>query len=274
MPHLDCRIARVWRLLAALFLLLPAWASRADEPAPMPEVEVELLRLGEAGTGILSLPPQPAGRRMAVAVVLHDLDGSPIRGGAYADRLLAGGVAVLAADFAGGGAESGPDLPHPAVRLQAVLDAVARHARLDPGRVVLLGLGEGARAALLGGAEAPPVAGLALLYPGCDPLLALAATASRAPRVLLLHGTADAVNPAAACDRLAAAFPPGCRVSQRRLAGATYGWDAYAGVPPGGAIRLAHPAGGPGRAWSRPDVTATLVAADRVLGFVLATTGQ
>jgi len=85
--------------------------------------------------------------------------------------------------------------------------------------------------------------------------------------VLLLHGDADAANDPAACAALAGAFR--APVTHRVLAGASHGWDAYALVRPGGATRLPDPAGGAVRAWSRPDVTTTLVAADRVLGFAL-----
>ncbi len=112
---------------------------------------------------------------------------------------------------------------------------------------------------------------LALLYPGCDAALAeAAALAPPTAPVLLLHGDLDAANDPAACARLAGAFPQPSLVRHRVLAGASYGWDAYDLVRPGGLTRLPDPAGGPHRAWSRPDLTTTLIAADRVLGFVLA----
>ena len=150
--------------------------------------------------------------------------------------------------------------------------AIDADPRLDPHRLVVLGLGEGARAALLGRTAGMP---LALLYPGCDAALA-AAAATQAPAapVLLLHGDEDAANDPGDCARLAAAFPQPAAVRHRVLAGASYGWDAYDMVRPGGLTRLEDPAGGRRRTWSRPDLTTTMIAADRVLGFVLATVGR
>ena len=116
---------------------------------------------------------------------------------------------------------------------------------------------------------------MALLYPGCDAALAQAAAATPASaRVLLLHGDADAANQPADCARLAGAFPQPAAVHHRVLAGASYAWDAYDMVRPGGLTRLADPAGSDRRTWSRPDLTTTLIAADRVLGFVLAALGR
>jgi len=136
---------------------------------------------------------------------------------------------------------------------------------------VVLGLGEGARAALLGGVAGVP---LALLYPGCDAALAAAAAQASAAPVLLLHGDEDAANDPGDCARLAAAFPQPATVRHRVLAGASYGWDAYDMVRPGGLTRLQDPAGSARRTWSRPDLTTTVIAADRVLGFVLAAVGR
>jgi hypothetical protein len=92
--------------------------------------------------------------------------------------------------------------------------------------------------------------------------------------VLLLHGDKDVANHRPECDRLAAAFPRPAEVRHQVLAGASYGWDAYDMVRPGGLTQLQDPAGGSRRAWSRPDLTTTVVAADRVLGFVLGAVGR
>ena len=74
---------------------------------------------------------------------------------------------------------------------------------------------------------------------------------------------------------ISVADPFGTDVLRHRvLAGASYGWDAYDMVLPGGLARLQDPAGSARRPWSRPDLATTLIAADRVLGFVLAAIGR
>lgn len=266
MPRTPRR-RRLAPLLLVLLMLGIAGAVRAA--APQIDAETELLRLDGGGAALLDLPGAgPARAPWPVLLLLSDLDGGMTRTAAYAARLLANGVAVLVPVNEDAEEAAAPS-PPPALRLGRALAAIARDARLDPARVVVLGLGEGARAALLG-LDETPVAGLALLYPGCDAALAAAArTAPVPPRILLLHGDADAADPPAACDALAAAFPA-TAVAHRVLRGASYGWDAFDAVPPGGAAWLTHPAEPGRRTWSRPDPTATLIAADRVLGFVLA----
>ncbi|MFC7476756.1 hypothetical protein ACFQS7_20480 [Dankookia sp. GCM10030260] len=253
--------------LACLAVLVSAAAVPAQERMPGLDTRTELVRLGTGAAATLTLPPGAAGRPLGAVVLLPDADGMGPRGAVYGQRLLENGLALLEPDFAGGLGEDTP-LPPAAVRLRLALAALAADPRIDPGRVALLGLGEGARAALLG-REAAGQAPLALLYPGCDATLAAAAAQATGP-VLLLHGDADPANDPAACGRLAAAFPVPAAVRHSVLAGASYGWDAYNLVLPGGITRLADPAGSGRRAWSRPDVTTTLVAADRVVGFVLA----
>ena len=266
-PTATCRaIAGLALLLAAG---LPMRAARAEERMPGLDTQVELVRLAPGTSAILTLPPNRPGRPLAVVLLLPDADAPGPRSAVYGQRLLENGIALLEPDFAGAAPEDAP-LPPAATQLALSTAAIAADTRLDPRRLVVLGLGEGARAALLGGAAGLP---LALLYPGCDAALATAAAGAAGP-VLLLHGDADAANPPADCDRLAAAFPRPDAVRHRVLAGASYGWDAYDLVRPGGIAQLADPAGGPRRAWSRPDLTTTVIAADRVLGFVLAAVGR
>lgn len=262
----------VRRALAILALLLPAWAAAAQERMQGLDTRTELVRLGPGVSAILTLPPGGgAGPPLAVVLLLPDADGMGPRSALYGQRLLENGIALLEPDFAGALAEDTP-LPPAATRLALAMAAIDADPRLDPHRLVVLGLGEGARAALLGRTAGMP---LALLYPGCDAALA-AAAATQAPAapVLLLHGDEDAANDPGDCARLAAAFPQPAAVRHRVLAGASYGWDAYDMVRPGGLTRLEDPAGGRRRTWSRPDLTTTMIAADRVLGFVLATVGR
>jgi dienelactone hydrolase len=267
--HIASRGAR--RALAILALLLPAWAAGAQEQMPGLETRTELVRLGPGTSATLTLPPGGGtGRPLAVVLLLPDQDGMGPRSALYGQRLLENGIALLEPDFVGALGEDAP-LPPAATRLALALAAIDADPRLDPQRLVVLGLGEGARAALLGGAAGVP---LALLYPGCDAALAAAAAQASAAPVLLLHGDEDAANDPGDCARLAAAFPQPATVRHRVLAGASYGWDAYDMVRPGGLTRLQDPAGSARRTWSRPDLTTTVIAADRVLGFVLAATGR
>ncbi|TDH58866.1 hypothetical protein E2C06_30290 [Dankookia rubra] len=271
---------RARRAVALLALLLSAWAAGAQERMPGLDTRTELVRLAPGVSGTLTLPAGRRGRPLAVVLVLPDADGPGPRSAVYGQRLLENGIALLEPDFAGGMADDAP-LPPAATRLALAIAAIAADPRLDPHRLVVLGLGEGARAALLGQAAGAGAAGvpLALLYPGCDADLAAAAARMPAARagagpVLLLHGDEDAANDRGECDRLAAAFPAAAAVHHRVLAGASYGWDAYDMVRPGGVTRLPDPAGSPRRAWSRPDLMTTVIAADRVLGFVLAAVGR
>lgn len=268
-------LRRVFAVLTCLALALPTGMAKAKEWMPGLDTRTELLLLDPVTSATLTLPPGAGtGRALAVVMLLPDADGPGARSAIYGQRLLENGVALLEPDFAGALDDDDRPLPPAATRLALSRAAIAADPRLDPQRLVLLGLGEGARAALLGQAGIPAGLPMALLYPGCDPALAAAAARAPAAPVLLLHGDADAANEAAACARLAAAFPRPEAVRHRLLAGASYGWDAYDMVPTGGLTRLPDPAGSPHRTWSRPDLATTMIAADRVLGFVLATVGR
>ena len=257
--------------LVLLALLLPAWAGLAQERMPGLDTRTELVRLDAGSAATLTLPPgDGSGRALAVVLLLPDAEGPGPRAALYGQRLLENGIALLEPDFIGSLPDDAP-LPTAATRLALAAAAIAADPRLDPQRMVVLGLGEGARAALLGQDGGTP---LALLYPGCDAALATAAARTPAAPVLLLHGDADPANERAACDRLAAAFPRPGMVRHQVLAGASYAWDAYDMVRPGGLTALPDPAGSGRRSWSRPDLTTTLIAADRVLGFVLSAVGR
>ncbi|RAI57841.1 hypothetical protein DOO78_16470 [Roseicella frigidaeris] len=273
---MACR--RLAALLALLLVSLPLarGGARAAEPMPEEARPSALLRLG-AEHGLLTVPPDrapdpapdlPPGGRWPVAILLPDSDGSERRGTLYGERLLQNGIALL---------EPLPDEAAEGMaadRLAASLAAIAADPRLDGRRIAVLGLGAGARQALLGLAARPAPVALALLYPGCDAALAELARGLAGLRVLLLHGDADPANDAAACAALAAAFPASARPRHRLLPGTGYGWDALGLAPPGAAVLLPDPAGQARRLRAWPDPDATLIAADQLLGFLLAAFGR
>ncbi|MCB4822236.1 dienelactone hydrolase family protein [Roseicella aerolata] len=244
----------------------PAWAGAAPDGGDATEV----VGLTGADSALLTLPPRRSpDRPMPVVLLLPDADGPGPRTELYGRRLLENGIALL--ELPGGEDPENGGLPPSGPPLAPLLAAIAADPRLDARQVALMALGEGARRILPGLAAGGPVAALVLLYPGCDAVLAGAARrVGGAPRILLLHGDEDAANDPGACAAVAGAFPAQREVRHRVLAGAGYGWDAYAMVRPGGAVLLPHPAGNGRRAWSQPDARTTEVAADRVLGFILA----
>ena len=185
------------------------------------------------------------------------------RSALYGQRLLENGIALLEPDFAGALAEDMP-LPPAASACPWPWRRSTPTRGSTRSRLVVLGLGEGARAALLGGA-AGDAAGAALSRlrrrPGGR------RGPARRPRCCCCMATRTRRTTRRDCARLAAAFPQPATVRHRVLAGASYGWDAYDLVRPGGLTRLQDPAGSGRRTWSRPDLTTTVIAADRVLGL-------
>ena len=253
----------------ACVLLLVATGASSHEPRRGPPFRLDLVPLGEGAVGTLLLPPDAApGHRFPIILLIRDAIDPGVRGQVYADRLLENGLAVLEPDYLGGAAETVEEPPDD--QLGPALTAIGADPRLDPRRLVVLGLGQGARAALRGLAEDRPVTALVLLYPGCDAALAQAARqAGIAPRVLLLHGDADDTNSPAACAAVAAAFPPAVAVTPRVIPGGDYAWDAFEVVRPGKSVGLPDPRGNGLTISAWPDLRTTQVAADLVLGFVL-----
>ena len=259
-------------LLATILTLQSGAKAERREPPAAPPVQTEAVLLGAAGVelGLLTLPDPVSGLSLA-AILLADRDGPWRRSLLYSQRLLENGWALFepAFDYAGQQAGRVP----PAQRLAAAVEAVRRDARVDTDRILVVGVGAGARTALEGWAGGAQVSRLVLLYPGCDATLAATArTASPADPltdVLLMHGDADAANPPEACAELAAAFPPGVSVRQRVLRGSGYGWDGLDLVPPGGRILQGHPAGDGRRVVAVPDATASQIAAEWMLGFAV-----
>jgi dienelactone hydrolase len=256
-------------LTTTLALQSGAKAERREMLADAP-ARTEAVLLGPSGVevGLLTFPDPVSGRSLT-AILLADRDGPWRRSLLYSQRLLENGWALFepAFDYAGQQAERVPA----AQRLAAAVEAMRRDARVDADQLLVVGVGAGARTALEGWAAGTQVSRLVLLYPGCDATLAATArTASPADPltdVLLMHGDADAANPPEACAELAAAFPPGVSVRQRVLRGSGYGWDAFDVLPPGGRILQGHPAGDGERVVAVPDVTASQIAADWLLGF-------
>jgi dienelactone hydrolase len=263
-------LSRLARLLPrACVLLLVATGASSHETRDGPPFRLDLVPLGEGAVGTLLLPPDAApGHRFPIVLLIRDAMDPGVRGQVYADRLLENGLAVFEPDYLGGAAETVEEPPDD--QLGPALAAIGADPRLDPRRLVVLGLGQGARAALRGLAEDRPVTALALLYPGCDAALAQAARrAGAAPWVLLLHGDADGTNSPAACAAVAAAFPPTVAVTHRVIPGGDYAWDAFEVVRPGKSVGLPDPRGNGLTISAWPDLRTTQVAADLVLGFVL-----
>ncbi len=109
----------------------------------------------------------------------------------YALRLLVLDIAVLDADFESGRNGEcrewiGEDLPAiaPAQRQALALAALAEVPEIDPDRVAVSGLGQGARAIVTAEGESRP-RDVALLYPGCDAALAEAVQGAGPPALLL-----------------------------------------------------------------------------------------
>jgi len=270
------RPIRPFRLLLPLLLAcLTAGGAlaRSSQDLPGPAVTTEPVSLGGEGRLELALLTMPEGAPgiFPLAVLLADLDGPGRRSAVYGQRLLENGWALLepAFDYETGPADSRVPPPE---RLGAAIAAVAEDARIDAGRLVVIGFGAGARTALEGWAQGAHASTLVLLYPGCDASLLAMVRAARpadpTSRVLLLHGDEDDASSSADCAALAAAFPVGVAVQHRVLRGAGYAWDSYDLVRPGGHTLPPHPADDGRRVVSRPDLTTTLVVADRVLGFV------
>ncbi len=239
-----------------------------------------------ASPGFVTLPDGavvrvtlPEGAPRGLVLVLPDALGGDPRSAPYVDRLLAAGFAALEPQWQRVPAASQPALGR---HLAAILPDTAGQFGAPPEAVGIVGFGLGARIALQ--AALPRGWPAALLYPGCAGLLADSPVAAEdedrgwrvalqaspaAPRLLLLHGSADSAEPEGACDGLAARLGP---VAARHVYyGATYGWDYAPGPWENMASLLPSPDGnGPlRRAHMSTGVTAD--AAARVADFMART---
>ncbi len=285
-PALPLRRSGRWRRTAWAFciaVLLPFGTGRSETRAPHDGGNgsvTNTLRIAGDMAGLHSRPadldattgPGP------LVVLLSDGPGADGRTEVYALRLLGLGVAAFEADF--GSAfigESGPGVQQaiPAgLRLGAVLAALADDPEIDPARIAVIGIGEGARAVLLARTGETPLAAAVLLYPGCDAPMRAAAgapgSAIAGRPVLLMHGDADPANEPAACAGLAAVLTEqGAQVTHRVLRGATYAWDMPRYGAPGGPVMLPDPTGTWERLRAEPDAERTHLGVDRILSFLL-----
>ena len=164
-----------WRLMgtAGLFgLLLPALASSADV-----KVRAEIHSLGTVTlsaqqallggkngkpamvAGELRIPTTPPSGRFPAVVLLHGGNGLTMSEEWWAQEFNSIGVAVFLLDsFTGRGVTPGDEQAEMATLTMMVdgyraLGMLARHARIDPGRIAVMGFSMGAAAALYAGNE-------------------------------------------------------------------------------------------------------------------------
>ncbi|MBR0650642.1 hypothetical protein GXW78_13280 [Roseomonas terrae] len=209
-------------LLAAALATVMAGSAAAEAPPVA----------GGLIAGAVTSPATAARHRVPAVLILADAPGADARADGYVHELTAAGLLVMEADAHAIAEATG--LPATEAGLAAAASlavrALAHDPRAAPGRIGVLGFGEGGRAALLAvpdptGADA--IAARAVLYPGCiglaDTLRAHHPTI--ATPVLLLHGDRDAANPPAACAETAAVLAAWVPTERRQLAGAAYAWD-------------------------------------------------
>jgi len=219
-----CARAAVRAAAVAGAALALAGAARAADltrylPPPGAGYVTEEVRLRVTGqvslAGTVSLPGRGVlangrTRRYAAVLVLgdasrEDRDGAaegdssatafrPLRD--VADTLADRGLAVLRLDDRGVGASTGPDSTTASDRVDDAMAAVAllrRRGDVDPRRIAVVGLGEGAVTAAQLAAADPAVRAIVLLAPPPPPLAAAAPA-------LVLQGDADTVVPRDAAD--------------------------------------------------------------------------
>ncbi|WP_376087108.1 dienelactone hydrolase family protein [Roseomonas sp. CCTCC AB2023176] len=229
---------------ALLLLAAPLLASLAASAEP---VGVVAARVGPADGpsrlvyGLFNHPDD--GRtRAPVVILVHDEGGPDGRVGALAAWLGEQGFATLELDLASPDDEALPVPANagPAGRdLLDVLAAMAELEAVDQGRIALLGLGRGGRAALHALAlsdlsTGPRPAAAVALYPGCRALAAegFALAPGYGVPALILAAGADADDAAEACAALRGTAPD--RIALHVLPGAHYAWDADEMAGPSG----------------------------------------
>ena len=253
------RLAPMLARLLALCSLVVAGAAAAAAPAFRVEVHVlptvtltrvQLLagRLEGAATatiaGELRLPFVSADRMPAV-LMLHGDAGAIANQVVWTDELNAIGIAVFTLDsFSGRGAIArGPSLatmPPSVGGAARIVDAeralafLARHPRVDPARIAVMGFSSGGRTALVAaqtrfasafGAPGVGFAAYIALYPDCNVRLLDETKLEPGPQRIFI-GAADVLTAADACvdygERLRRA---GADITVTTFAGAHHGFD-------------------------------------------------
>ena len=179
--------------------------------------------------------------RLPVAVLMHGSGGIGPNVDAWARELNAMGVSTFTLDsFTGRGLVSTSADQARLGRLNfildlyAALDILAKHPRVDPSRIVLIGFSRGGQAALyaaqarfhrMWNGSGAGFAGYVAFYPDCSTTYA-DDTATVAAPIRVFHGTADDYNPVRPCraylERLRAA---GRDVGLTEYADAHHGFD-------------------------------------------------
>jgi dienelactone hydrolase len=185
--------------------------------------------------------------RHAAVVIIPGSDGlSAAKEGAYAERLLRNGIAVMVVDpLRPRGIEN--LLSNPAALsdaamvedLRAALEVMAADSRIDASRIGGLATSRGASVLMAGASHLGPdkLKALALPYPFCSHPWRLA-DGSRAPQVLmLLAGREDEVSNDACLDLAKLYAADNVVLTIEVLPGAYHGFDAGA---PGAAVPIAN----------------------------------
>lgn len=235
------------RILIFLVLLLSSVLAMATQPQTVSFKAGTLIEADTSVTGALTLPAGNESARLPAVVVIHSAGGyeDPTRQ-PYVQALNTAGFATLELDLFSRGnrpKSSRMNLPH----TFGALAYLARHPRIDPGRIGILGFSHGGLLALFStsrelnqaytGGQQKFAAHLAL-YPVCWAHLAsiegrnavypksVYSALTGAP-VHILAAEKDAYDAPDTCQKFIAALPPEARdtVGLTVYANATHGWD-------------------------------------------------
>jgi dienelactone hydrolase len=243
-------------LLALLLLAPPAAAQETQSVSVAPHLPANPPPWARPqGTTPAQIPgtlrlPAGSGRGAAV-VILHGSGGVDGRGEAYARALQAAGIASLELDMwrprgigMGQGVQSRPRTADALPDLFGAVRFLARHPRVDPGRIGVMGMSYGGGLSLLAATEAvgrlhgaggPDIRAALPLYPACwaydagGPAAPLLSPGFPRVPLLILAGAEDDydADAGASCRRIAASGNPAAqaRAEVHVFPGATHGWD-------------------------------------------------